>query len=68
MNIIEVRTSACVVCRKSSVVPVVESDFRSWQAGALVQQAFPEMPVDQRELLVTGTHPECWDAMWVEED
>jgi hypothetical protein len=69
MNIVEVVTNPCVVCKESSLVPVVEADYLRWQVeGMLVQQAFPEMPVDQRELLVTGTHPKCWDAMWAEGD
>jgi hypothetical protein len=34
--------------------------YREWQRGTYVQRAFPEMPDDRRELLVSGTHPECW--------
>lgn len=33
------------------------------QKNKLVQQAFPNMSADGRELLLSGTHPECWDAM-----
>jgi len=27
---------------------------------------FPELIPDQRELLISGTHPACWDVMFAE--
>ena len=59
-GIIEVRTPRCCVCNKSSVIEVDGDRYREWQRGTYVQRAFPEMPDDRRELLVSGTHPECW--------
>lgn len=41
---------------------------KRWQGGEYVQNVWPEMDVDQRELLITGTHPACWNAMFPEED
>jgi len=67
MDIINIRTSPCIVCGQASMVPVMRSDFERWQGGELVQRAFPEMPPAQREVLVTGTHPECWDSIYPEE-
>ena len=34
----------------------------------LIQHAFPEMPMETRELLISGTHPECWDSLYKDED
>jgi hypothetical protein len=59
-GIIEVRTPRCCVCNKSSVIKVDGDRYREWQRGTYVQTAFPEMRDDDRELLVSGTHPECW--------
>lgn len=33
-----------------------------------VQDAFPEMEPDKRELLISGICPECWKQMWGGED
>jgi len=68
MEIVNVQTPPCVMCKQASLVPVVRSDFDRWQGGELIQVAFPEMPVDDRELLINGTHPECWDKMMEEGD
>jgi hypothetical protein len=34
--------------------------------GEATQVAFPNMPADQREMLISGTHPVCWDMMMAE--
>lgn len=59
-------TKPCIGCEETSIVMVDESALRSWQAGTLAQVAFPEMSADKRELLISGTHPACWDAMFSE--
>jgi hypothetical protein len=40
----------------------------SWRAGALVQDAFPEVPKEYREMFISGTCPKCWDDMFNNED
>ena len=42
-------------------------DFQSWQSGALIQDAFPELSADAREFIKTGITPEEWEAMFGEE-
>ena len=37
--------------------------FRGWYADV----CFPTLSLDQRELLISGTHPECWDALMGED-
>ena len=61
-------TPACPVCGASTFMRVDPDRLKEWQDGAFVQVAFPEMTDDQREQLVTGTHPECWDKLFVNED
>ena len=41
----------------------VES-FHSWNAGALIQNAFPELDADEREFIKTGITPKEWEAMF----
>jgi len=38
-----------------------------WWNGKYVSDAFPDMPVEQRELLITGIHPECWKELGLDE-
>lgn len=62
------RTPPCCVCGRSSVAEVKVDALRAWQAGALVQQAFPDMSPAEREVLVSGTHPDCWQTLMGDED
>ena len=41
-----------------------EAALNRWQAGTLVQVAFPSLSADHREFLMTGITPEKWDAMF----
>jgi hypothetical protein len=58
----------CIVCGKSSLVEVDADGLRMWQGGAHIQRAFPQLAAEQRELLMTGTHPACWDRMVPEDE
>jgi hypothetical protein len=40
--------------------------YKAWQAGGLVQNAFPMLNADQREFLMTGLTPEQWDKLYDE--
>lgn len=61
---IEVITSSCCVCGKRSRVKVPEDGFTAWKSGELIQNALPHLTEDERELLITGTHPLCWDGIF----
>ena len=63
-----VECQPCVVCGKAATLEVPLAGLRKWQAGTHAQDAFPEIPPPVRELLITGTHPECWEVLWKEED
>jgi hypothetical protein len=54
----------CIVCKEQAVVFVPEAGLKAWTKGALIQVAFPDTTPDERELLLTGTHPKCWDSMF----
>lgn len=63
-----IKCKPCFLCRKVSRVEVEEHDFYKWQKGMLIQEAFPYLNDDQRELLMTGTCPKCWAEMMKEID
>lgn len=60
-----VHTPRCMRCGKSSAVHVPSDAYRRWVVDREpIQVAMPEMDLDTREMLISGTHPECWDAMF----
>ena len=53
--------TACPFCGHANEVEVNEEDYWDWQDGALVQDAFPYLSADEREMLISGICPKCWD-------
>jgi hypothetical protein len=48
---------------------VDEIAYERWQSREiLIQQAFPDMSLGERELIKTGFHPACWDSLFTEEE
>ena len=64
----KVQTMPCYKCGKSSIIEVDSIGYQKWQSGTLIQKAFPEMPKESRELLLSGIHPECWNEMFKDSD
>lgn len=60
---IEIQTPECSECHRSSTLRVPSAGYDAWQAGAFIQDAFPSLTDDEREMLKTGIHPDCWDAL-----
>lgn len=63
-----IRTEICQVCGQAAVVAVSDEGYEKWKAGAFVQEAFPELSSGARELLISGTHPECWDSLFADDE
>lgn len=66
--IIEISTKSCMMCNKKGTVNVDVEGYELYSSGVMVQDAFPELSDDVREMIITGTHPECWDAMFPDEE
>lgn len=59
----------CLVCGARSIITLDGSEyFAYFVRGQNITTAFPTLTADQREVLITGTHPDCWDAMTKEDD
>lgn len=54
----------CVSCGATKLFQLPYSRYIAWQNGMLIQDAFPEMPAADRELLISGLCPDCWNALW----
>ena len=53
-------TRPCMFCDRRSTVELTTSEAAAWQSGALIQDAMPSRSIDERELIRSGIHPECW--------
>lgn len=43
--------------------------FKGWVNGSkTIQEAFPDLSADQREILLTGIGPKQWDEMFKEDE
>lgn len=60
---VDVTCPPCRKCGNSGTLTVPASAHKSWVAGTHAQYAFPRLTADEREMLISGTHPACWDAM-----
>lgn len=59
----------CPICHHANEVMVNEEDYLAWAFdGELVQNAFPYLSADEREMLISGICPTCWDKMFGEDD
>ena len=59
--------ATCPFCGRLNVVTVNEDDYRNWQNGTLIQDAFPYLTADEREAIKTGICADCWDGMFSED-
>lgn len=59
-----VLTPQCMECGARSVVTLPTVAVAAWQAGLPAQHAFPDMSAADREVLISGTHPACWDSLF----
>lgn len=58
----------CRICGKVRTVEMSEEAFEMWTLGTLIQDAAPEMSVDDRELLISSICGPCFDDMFGEEE
>lgn len=55
----------CQGCHGETHLSLSIEDFNRWQAGMKIQDAFPNLDADQREMLISGTCPKCWNRMFL---
>jgi len=63
-----INTPRCWHCGKTGELKIPSEIFfagkRKLEKGALIQEAFPTLHYSQREQIMTGIHPECWEKMF----
>lgn len=61
-------TPACPVCSKVSEMQLDPEQIQRWRDGEHIQNVFPELTANDCELMLSGTHPRCWDELFPEEE
>ncbi len=64
MATIDVTCRPCSMCGEAEVMNLNEEHVAKWRSGAYAQDAFPYLLPSEREMLISGTHPECWERLF----
>ena len=62
------QTPPCIQCKQTSIVILTDEEHSALFRNMSIQEALPDRDADFRELVKTGTHPACWDAMFPDEE
>jgi hypothetical protein len=61
--------NTCLHCREENRIYVEPNDYLDWLSRArFVQDIWPTLSQQHRELIISGSHPECWNEMFPDED
>ena len=58
----------CPICHQLQTIEVENNQYNRWMAGENIQIAFPNLTPNQREILISGICPKCWDNIFPDED
>ena len=61
------KTSILSGITRTKEINVNQSQIDKWVAGMLIQDAMPNVSVDEREFIMTGSTSEEWDSTFNEE-
>lgn len=64
-----VGTPRCLLCNKSSQLEITDEEYTALVQEKLhIQRAMPNRDASFREMIMTGTHPECWEKIFEESE
>lgn len=64
-------SKSCFHCGNETFFEITYKQYEDWVLNnKYVQDVFPEMNKEDREVLISGTHPKCWEEMFpiIEDD
>lgn len=53
--------TSCPFCGRANEIEVNEMDYFDWDDGMSAQDAFPYLSAEEREMLISGICPTCWN-------
>ena len=61
----EKMTVGCRMCGNTETVEVCSDNLKAWQQrNMLAQEAFPDLPRETLEMMISGTCGTCWKEMF----
>lgn len=62
-------TTTCIYCGDDMTFIMTKAQHKSWKIhGNYIQDVFPHLDSATRESMISGTHPQCWDEIFINED
>lgn len=61
-------TKDCPSCKKHGMLTIWEHDYTRYLNGADAKDAFPDLLAPIREQIISGTHPECWNEIFKDDN
>lgn len=59
-----IKTRRCFVCGDEGFLELPKDGIAKYESGMFVQDAFPDLPKELREQIISGTHPDCWNDLF----
>ena len=56
--------NTCIHCGEANQITLDAVALANWRNRELIQNVFPKLDYNQREIIQTGIHPECFDTMF----
>lgn len=60
--------ASCPTCKDIAIITINQTDYEAWLSGTMIQDAFPYLSVEDRERLLSGYCPDCWDWIFGEDE
>lgn len=58
-------SAVCIWCGEATTFENLDCEkLEAWRGGALIQNVWPEMDHTDREVMMNGTHPACYDRIF----
>lgn len=59
----------CCKCHKLVEIPITESQLIDWyNSGEFIQNYFPELTPEQREMILSQICDDCWTKLFPEDE
>ena len=62
------RKYICKLCGAQFTIEADEERFARLDASKHIQDVFPELDIDSREIMISGVCGKCFDEMFADED
>lgn len=60
--------TTCPFCGHTTYIQCDKDAYDRWGEGMSIQDAMPDMTPEDREMLISGICPSCWDDMFGEDE